>query len=324
MHILFEQTENLINESFDAKTTTNMGYTWIKHGQIQSTIWRGIESSTQFYDLASLTKVIGTVPTILIVLSKHHLSLDTKVCSILPEVKDDRITIRHLITHTSGVMAWIDNRDALNASELRQAIYRELSFGEDFNQKVVYNDYNYLLLGFIVERLQHVPVQTVIENEVLRPLGLYNSTFTPSALRSVPTEARNGVITRGTVHDPKAFSLGQHAASAGLFAPMNDVVKFADWMLSDGGNLLNSSQMKEFSRNQTDNPTLERSLGWAMSNNTERVVLRHSGFTGTFMLLDQQTKNGLIFLSSRVYPHPNQQFLDFRQKIYESFENEDR
>ncbi|ANZ70536.1 serine hydrolase [Pediococcus claussenii] len=322
--MLFEQTEALINEAYDAKTTTNMGYTWIKHGKVQSTRWRGIKSSTQFYDLASLTKVIGTVPAVLVVLSKHRLSLDSKVCSILPEVVDDRITIRHLITHTSGVTAWIDNRDALNASELRQAIYRELSFGEDFNQKVVYNDYNYLLLGFIVEKLQHVPVQTVIENEVLRPLGLHNATFSPSALQSVPTEDRNGITIRGMVHDTKAFSLGQHAASAGLFAPMNDVVKFANWMLSDGGKLLNDSQMKGFSRNQTDNPALERSLGWWISNNAERIVLRHSGFTGTFILLDQQTKNGLVFLSSRVYPHPNKQFLDFRQKIYESFENEDR
>lgn len=174
------------------------------------------------------------------------MELDGSVNTYLPEIKDSRITIRHLLTHTSGVTAWIDHRDDLSASQLREAIYAQVSFGTKFNQEIEYNDYNYLLLGFIAEKITHLPVQKAIQQLVLMPWQLTQSTFNPDPFQTVPTGIRDGVLLRGQVHDPKAASLGAHAASAGLFATKADVVKFTQKCLRPKTNCLGLTSSRIF------------------------------------------------------------------------------
>lgn len=330
---MFNETKRLIQEMMDNQIVPGVDYTLIEHDQENVSQTLGYSSirpqikplkKNQFFDLASLTKVIGTVPVILILCQREKLNLDDTVNRYLPEIKDSRVKIRHLITHTSGVKAWIDNRDDLNAAQLRDAIYREITFGADFNQKIEYNDYNYLLLGFIVEKILHVPIQTAIQETVLKPLGLRHMTFTPDPFRAVPTEIRNGLLLRGMVHDPKAASLGLHAGSAGLFGTKHDVVKFTLAMMADSNAIFSENLLKDFTVNQTDNQNLIRSFGWAFVDQKKNPgLLRHSGYTGTLILFNRITKNGLVLLSNRVHPVPNATFLDYRQKIYQTFLRED-
>ncbi|TLQ05334.1 beta-lactamase family protein [Pediococcus stilesii] len=330
---MFTETKKLIQEIVDNGLAPGIDYSLILHGREQLSQTKGFRmvyprqellKSNQFFDLASLTKVMGTVPIIMRLNRQGKLSLDDQVHSYLPKIKDQRVKIRHLLTHTSGATAWIDHRDQLNAEELREAIYQHLKFGEDFNQKIIYNDYNYILLGFIVEKILHVPVQVAIQRDVLDPLGLKNTTFKPDPLLTVPTEVRTNIVIKGTVHDPKAASLGPHAASAGLFGTKSDVVKFTLEMLGQSNVFFDKEMLNEFLLNQTENKKLIRSLGWAFVNRAEKPgLIRHSGFTGTFILMDLITKNGLVFLSNRVHPSPNLEFLRYRQKVYETFLNED-
>jgi CubicO group peptidase (beta-lactamase class C family) len=329
----FKKTKALIEKLVEVPIVPGVDYTIIQHGEMIENQTLGMRAWAPhscalkpgtYFDLASLTKVIGTVPLILKLEQIGQLQLDDPVSRYLPQITDQRVTLRHLITHTSGATAWIENRDALNASELREAIYQTLTFEADFNQKVVYNDYNYLLLGFIIERILHVPVQVAIQNEILEPLGLTQTTFNPNPQLTVPTERRQGIIMQGQVHDPKANSLGQHAGSAGLFATKADVVKFTMKMMANENELFNAEMMHRFQVNQTANPQLQRSLGWAfLKQNQQQVLLRHSGFTGTFILFDPLTQNGLVLLSNRVHPEPNLEFLDYRQRIYQTFAEED-
>jgi CubicO group peptidase (beta-lactamase class C family) len=329
----FTNTEKLIQTMLEHQIAPGADYSFIYHGKIVRDVTRGDSEVTpnrrrlklgEYFDVASLTKVMGTVPLMLLLQQEGRVDFDAPVHDYLPRVNDKRVTVRHLLTHTSGATAWIDHRDDLNASQLREAIYENLSFGPDFNQKVVYNDYNFLLLGFIIERILHVPVQVAIQKFVLTPMGLKASTFSPNPEDTVPTEIRNGTLTKGQVHDPKAASLGLHAGSAGLFATKHDVVEFTLKMLADENEILNAATLKQLEHNQSPNPALLRSWGWAfITKNEQQILLRHSGFTGTFILFDRLTQNGLVFLSNRVHPQPNLEFLDYRQKIYQTFAKED-
>lgn len=332
----FERTIQQINEIIEQQLAPGLDYFVMEHGQIIADDTVGYAQlkpskielkQNQLFDVASLTKIMGTVPVIMQLIEENKVALDDRVSEFLPQIKDDRVLIRHLITHTSGVEGWIENRDELNASELRAALYKSVSFGAGFNKQVVYNDYNFLLLGFIAERLLHQPIQSLILTRILNELGLPDATFEPSPLRTVATEVRNGITTRGLVHDPKAFSLKAHSGSAGLFASKADLLVFTQWMLglNTDKNPLTQQTMNLFDSNQTANPDLRRSMGWAIEQSGERnMVLRHSGFTGTFILLDQKTKNAVVVLTNRVHPIPNIDFLTLRQQIYETFAREDK
>ena len=330
----FEKTRALIAEMLERQVIPGVDYTLIRHGKIEYAVTQGTEAGIpdaprlvegRYFDLASLTKVMGTVPLILRLAAEKRLEIDESVSTYLPEITDPRVTIRHLLTHTSGVTAWIDHRDDLTASQLREAIYAQISFGPKFNQEIEYNDYNYLLLGFIAEKVTQLPVQKAIQQLVLAPWQLTQSTFAPDPLQTVPTGIRDGVLLRGQVHDPKAASLGAHAASAGLFATKADVVKFTQKMLAPQNELFGINQQQDFLNNQTANPALQRSWGWAfVCHNADQVVLRHSGFTGTFILWDRMTQNAWVLLSNRLFPEPNLEFLDYRQQIYQTFAAEDK
>ena len=331
---MYNETKKLISEMLDKNVIPGADYAFIKHGKIEQSATKGYSavwpkkqklSSNQFFDVASLTKVVGTVPMILLLKKQGKIYLDQKVCEILPDIKNSKVTIRNLITHTSGVGGWINNRDNLNAAQLRRAIYENISFGKGLNTVIQYNDYNYLLLGFIIEKITHLPVQEAIQLFIFNRLNYRGLTFKPDVNQCVPTEIREGVVLHGLVHDPKAHSLGIHAASAGLFANKITLIQFVLDMLKTKNKMFNENELEEFNQNQTHNDKLLRSFGWAFeAKNKNQVVLRHSGFTGTFILFDRITKNGLIFLSNRVHPKPNMEFLDYRQKIYSSFVKEDQ
>ncbi|GEL14735.1 serine hydrolase domain-containing protein [Pediococcus cellicola] len=274
------------------------------------------------YDVASLTKVVGTEILIGQLVEANQLSYDQPVVEILPQFFDSRVTIRHLLTHTSGITGYIPHRNELGTRELLRAIYT-LKIGPDFNQKVVYSDLNYIFLGLIVERLLHVPVQTAIKKKVLEPLNLRHSTFHPDPLSCVPTEwtLQTG-LTRGMVHDPKARILGAHCGSAGLFSTLNDLTQFVSWLLAPEKQpgVLKKQTVNALFANQTANSNLTRSFGWGLIKQSDHWILKHSGFTGTMLLVDAVQHRGLIFLSNRVHPTAkNQIYFKYRQAVIEAF-----
>lgn len=191
-------------------------------------------------------------------------------------------------------------------------------------KKVVYADIGLILLGQIIEAFYHRPVQAVITTEVLRPLGMKASNFTPEKKRCVPTEltATRGLI-QGEVHDPKAFILGEHCGSAGLFSNLTDLIKFAKWMLAPQTipGVLAPETVAMLYADHTPTHDLGRSLGWDLRyDRSNTPCLYHTGFTGTFMLLDQKGKNALIVLSNRVHPSAdNEAFLEWRDKIITTY-----
>ncbi|AVL00320.1 serine hydrolase domain-containing protein [Pediococcus inopinatus] len=332
--VTYKNTEKQIAKMVKERIVPGVSYAIIDHEQIIQHVLGQAELVPKqqklrvgmVYDIASLTKVVGTEIVIAQLVDEGLLSYDEPVCTYLPNFFDSRVTLRHLLTHTSGITGYIPHRNELSEAALLKALFT-LKIGSGFNREVVYSDLNYIFLGLIVEKICHRPIQNAITERILKPLGLSQTTFQPDPLDCVPTEwtAQMGLI-RGVVHDPKARILGAHCGSAGLFSTLTDLTKFVGWLLEPKRNpdVLNSQTIDQLFENQTANSQLVRSFGWGLiakeDESQKHWVLKHSGFTGTMLLVDRARKRGLVFLSNRVHPtSDNQIYFKYRQLVIEAF-----
>ncbi|AKP66368.1 serine hydrolase domain-containing protein [Companilactobacillus ginsenosidimutans] len=319
----FEETDAQIRNLVNKQVVPGVSYGFID-GQSIETNYIGDKSwqpqkeclqGDELYDLASLTKIMGTVPLILKLMDEQKLKLHDPVDKYLPEFKDHRVEIFHLLTHTSGIDGYIPNRDQLNSDELIKALLN-LPVTGAFDKKVKYTDTGMILLGLIIEKIYKQPVQKAIEQQILDPWELQDTTFDPVESRCTPTYKVNGQILTGIPNDPKARQLGQHCGSAGMFSNLADTMKFAKIMLT--------TKYQPLYKNYT-NLTPGRSLGWDIKPDETGHILFHTGYTGHFIALDSKSQTAMVVLTNRVHPKEhNQIFLERRETILNSFLEDDK
>ncbi|RRK10803.1 class A beta-lactamase-related serine hydrolase [Lactiplantibacillus garii] len=273
------------------------------------------------YDLASVTKVVGTTTVALQLMQSGKLDVSRPVHDYLPAFGPQEVTVLNLMTHTSGLSGYIPNRNALPAAQLLTAIQALPISYANLNHRVVYTDLGLILTGMIIEKLTGQAVQDAITTRVLRPLKLPDATFTPLADQTVPTvySSTQGLL-RGVVHDPKGQVLGRHCGSAGLFASVEDLTRFAKLMLGqlDVPTVLPQTTIERLYQDWTPNHQLRRSFGWNLWRPLEhqQPIIFHTGYTGTLFMLDRAHQTGLIFLSNRVHPTVrNGNFLPARRRL---------
>lgn len=235
------------------------------------------------YDLASVSKVVGVGTLVAFLLQSGDLDVDAPLRRYYPAFHDDRVTLRQLLTHTSGLDPFIPNRDRLNAQELKAAL-NSLMVLDD--KAFHYTDVNFLLLGFMLEELYGEALDRLFEDKIFKPWAMKNTSFGPVA-SAVPTVRG---VKAGVVHDPKARVLGHHAGSAGLFSRLEDLQIFLEHYLRD-------EFAEKLSQNFALEPGKTRSLAW----NLEGEWLDHTGYTGTFITYNRAEQKAAIFLSNRTY-----------------------
>lgn len=236
------------------------------------------------YDLASVSKVVGVATVLIQLLADGVLELDQPLKAYYSKVADETVTIRQLLTHTSGIDPYIPNRDQLTASELQEAI-NQISVTTD--QRFLYTDINFLLLGFMLEELTGQSLEAVFHDRVFAPLGMTETSFGPRLGAVLTVNGR----ADGLVHDPKARVLGVHAGSAGLFSTVADLERFCEHYLT-----------AEFGLDLLTNygsPDKPRSLGW----NLDGDWLDHTGYTGPFIMVNRRHQQAVIFLTNRTYAY---------------------
>lgn len=336
----YDQTIDFMNRLIDEEVMPGVSYAFIE----ATTIEKGLLGKKQvypntleleedtLYDMASLTKMIGTNSILLQLLENKQIEIDTPLNHYLPEWKDERVTIRHLLTHTSDINPYIPKRDQLNKRELRDAIL-SLKPGDRIGENVVYTDTGTILLGFMIEKLYRgKKIQEVMKDEVLTPLGMTDSCFLveePSKVAPTEVTTKRGVI-KGSVHDPKAYVLGSSCGSAGLFSTLDDSIRFAQMMLhkgmlENGKRLFREETILGLLSDYTPNQSGKRSLGWDLIENgpEQPLSLYHTGYTGTFMILDIINKSAFIFLSNRVHPVDNKDhYLIKRECLIDIYQKE--
>ena len=268
------------------------------------------------YDLASLTKVVGTSTAAMILYDEGRLELDAPVSRYLPSfsggTKDD-VTIRHLLTHTSGLPAGRDlRRLANNAWEARTVVISTpLACRPGACQ--VYSDLGADVLGFAVEAIAGQGLDAFLDERVFTPLGMSDTHFRPALTdrdRIAPTEVSSprGYPLQGEVHDENAWALGGVAGHAGLFSTAADLSLFAQMMLNrgtyNGVRIVSDSAVNRF----TQRASGKRALGWDTSDGEGTAGMHmgeraygHTGFTGTSLWIDPDRDLFVVLLTNRVH-----------------------
>ena len=234
------------------------------------------------YDLASVSKVVGVGTVLIFLLQAGKIELDATLKSYYPAVADETLTIRQLVTHTSGIDPYIPHRDELDEAGLREAINQiKVTDQKDFR----YTDINLILLGFMLEEIYGQSLDQIFRQEVFEPWQMNRTSFVPVD-GAVPTVKGQPA---GIVHDPKARVLGVHTGSAGLFSDLRDMQVFVQHYLED-----------DFAAKLTQNisPSKPRSIVW---NLEDEDWLDHTGYTGPYIMVNRKAQKAAIFLTNRTY-----------------------
>ena len=282
------------------------------------------------FDLASLTKVVATTTSAMLLIERGKLRLNDRVATFIPGFErygKGNITIRHLMTHVSGLRPDVDLGEAWTGSDTAIGLAVEEVPTSPPGQRFVYSDINFFLLGDIVRRVSGMPLDRFATQEIFDPLGMKDTMFLPPATlrpRIAPTEScmpfawpcQGGEtqMLRGVVHDPTARRMGGVAGHAGLFSTAADLSIFCRMLL--GGGVYHGTRVlapltveKMTSPALGDDPNI-RGLGWDIdssysSNRGELLPVGsfgHTGFTGTSLWIDPLTGMFVVFLSNRVHP----------------------
>ena len=275
-----------------------------------------VSPSETIYDLASLTKVVGTTTAVMILYDEGLIGLDDPVSKYLPEFSGglkSSVTVRLLLEHRSGLPAdrplW---RLASSPADARRIV---LSTALDYRPgaRYVYSDLGAMTLAFIVERVTGQPIDGFLHDRVFAPLGMTHTFYRPTDSvrdRVAPTEVTppRGYPIQGEVHDENAYALGGVAGHAGLFSTAQDLEIFAQMMLNggeyDGIRIVADSTVRIFTQRSAGS----RALGWAMADGQwgsgrflSDQAYGHVGYTGTSLWIDPSREMFVILLTNRVH-----------------------
>jgi uncharacterized protein YbbC (DUF1343 family)/CubicO group peptidase (beta-lactamase class C family) len=286
------------------------------------------------FDAASLTKVVVTTTAIMQLVESGRLRLSDPVYRYLPGFErygKREITVRHLLTHSSGLRPDVDLADPWTGSGHALSLAVEEVPVARLDERVIYSDINFFVLGRIVEVVTGQGLEAYARTQILAPLGMRDSSFTPPAAlvpRIAPTEAcpphepcvpgqRSPAppMLRGVVHDPTARRMGGVAGHAGLFTTADDLARFCRMLLGhgtlEGTRVLAPLTVARMIAPSTPagEPNV-RGLGWDLDSSfsTNRGELfplgsfGHTGFTGTSMWIDPATGTYVVMVSNRVHP----------------------
>ncbi len=280
------------------------------------------------WDLASLTKVIATTTAAAQLVERGKIALDAPVQRYLPAwvgPGKDSVTVRHLLTHTSGLPAFRNyDKQTTNRDSIAILIF-ETELERSAGERMVYSDIGAFVLGRVIERVSGLSLDQYVRVNLVRPLRLIDTRFNPPRSlrkRIAPTEidTLRGGLVRGAVHDERAYYLGGVAAHAGLFSSAADLSRFATMMLRggalDGARILTPATIAMFTA-YADSTFSNRALGWQKAERQEMPyrtssawagqfmsprAFGHTGFTGTSIAIDPDLDLYIILLSNRVNP----------------------
>jgi uncharacterized protein YbbC (DUF1343 family)/CubicO group peptidase (beta-lactamase class C family) len=282
------------------------------------------------FDLASLTKVIATTTAVMQLVEKGQIRFNEPVAKYIPEFAENgkaEITVRELLTHYSGLsedldlsQPWEGRETALRMVYAEKPIYAPGS-------RFLYSDVNFIVLGALVERVSATSLDEYCQKNVFAPLKMTHTRFLPPAAwlpKIAPTQFdEHDKMLRGVVHDPTARRMGGVAGHAGVFSTADDLVTFAQSLLS-GSSILSPLMVEKMTTPQQP-PTSQvlRGFGWDIdspfsSNRGDLLPVGsfgHTGFTGTSLWIDPTTRTFIIILTNAVHPRGKGSAVALRSKI---------
>jgi serine-type D-Ala-D-Ala carboxypeptidase len=301
----------------------------VEVGSPQQVLWRHAAGTLDYepgsaparddtiFDLASLTKVVVTATLMMQIVDARRLTLDDPVGRWIAEWRGtdrETVKIRSLLTHSSGLTAWLPfYRDYSGRSDFQHAICA-LPLEYEPDTQSIYSDLGFILLGFILEDAGGVTLESLWTSALVDITALPLQ-FNPAAsLRPqiAPTERDSwrGRLLVGEVHDENCWALGGAAGHAGLFGTAPALGEFARQMLATlgGRGSLASRDLASVFVTRSSIPG-SRALGWDTMLPTSSCGTKmspssfgHTGFTGTSLWIDPVREIYVVFLTNRVHP----------------------
>ncbi|MCU7496433.1 MAG: serine hydrolase [Ignavibacteria bacterium] len=290
------------------------------------------------FDLASVSKVIGTTTAAMLLYDEGKLILDKKVSDYLPDFANhgkENITIRNLLLHNAGFPAdkpfykMYKNHDQVAQDIMNTSL--EYPTGTKF----LYSDLSMITLQLVIEKIAGMPLDRFLKKRVFEPLGMSHTMYNPPKSlwnKCVPTEVDNYWrmdTVRGTVHDENAAAMGGVAGHAGLFSTAGDLSTFMQMMLNkgryDGKQLIKPSTVELFTSKVSEQSS--RGLGWDTKAPTGSSAgslfstesFGHTGFTGTSVWADKTRNLFVVLLTNRVFPtRKNNKIIKFRPLFHDA------
>lgn len=326
------------------------------HGELAYGSGRPV-TPTSLFDLASLSKVVGTTTAAMQLVGDGSLDLDAPVVSYLPwwsrgDERKDQVTVRHLLLHRTGLppfRRWFFDIEGLGA-------YKDAVADEPLDTEpggaTVYSDIGVMTLAWVIEEVAGQPLDELLQERLWNPAGMRETRYLPeSTLRpriaatELDTVWRNELVW-GRVHDENADAMGGVAGHAGLFSTAVDLSAFARMMLN-GGDLpacepgaeggepcparrgddrsIVPTEMVELFTTRYDSSS-SRALGWDTPSERSSggdyltaSAFGHTGYTGTSIWLDPELDLWVVLLTNRVHPtRENQKHVALRRALHDA------
>jgi uncharacterized protein YbbC (DUF1343 family)/CubicO group peptidase (beta-lactamase class C family) len=282
------------------------------------------------FDLASLTKVVATTPSVMRLVQYGQIRLDEPVAHYIPDFGmngKDAVTVRQLLTHYSGLRPDIDLNPPWDGRDTALRMAHEEKLQAPQGSLFIYSDTNFMVLGELVQRLSGMPLDKYAEVHIFQPLGMKHTRFLPppqwkSKIAETYAPDRKQIL-RGIVHDPRAERMGGVAGHAGVFSTAGDLALYAQALISRKGILDGDIIEKMTTPQQPPNATEVRGLGWdidsSFSSNRGALLpvgsFGHTGFTGTSMWVDPFTDTYVILLTNSVMPRQGAPLISLRSRV---------
>ena len=310
------------------------------------------------FDLASLTKPIATTTAVLLLAAEGGVDIDDPVAKHLPQFAErdkEGVTLRHLLTHSSGLKPWRAFHEVLLEKERKTgATWLGTPEARDFilervirsglvhepGKAAVYGDLDFIVLGALVEQVSHQPLDVFCRERIFEPVGMRETFFAPlagadgmtdtlrprvAATENCPWRER---ILWGEVHDPNAWCMGGVAGHAGLFSSAGDVMRFARTLLDvwhGRSEVLPRELLRAFTRRQDLPPDSDWALGWdtptlGASSSGQHFGPRsigHLGFTGTSLWIDLESEAVVVMLTNRIHQVVKRSRFKLRAQVHD-------
>ena len=280
--------------------------------------WEPMRTDTIF-DLASVSKLFTSIAVVQLI-EEGHVSLESPVAAYLPEFAahgKEAVTVRQLLTHTSGYASWLPLWSAWPDQASRIEAVLEHPLADPAGSTYRYSDLNLITLGVLVERLRGEPLDAVVRRHITTPLGMDDTGYNPTdRSRTAATEYQaappRGMV-RGEVHDENAWSLGGVAGHAGVFSTADDLAILSQAILNGGTyrghRILEHSSVEQlitdFNRafpGDSHGLGFELDQRWYMDALSGPCSAGHTGYTGTSIVIDFASHSFAILLTNRVHP----------------------
>ncbi len=269
------------------------------------------------FDLASLTKPLSTAPAILMLVNDGLLKTDQHISDIfdnfhLPHLRE--ITISHLLTHTSGLPSW---KNLYSSNTGQDSVITDLLLTSPEHKPGTHYCYSclgYLLLGLIVKEVSGLSLDDFTKQRIFLPLNMHNTCFNPAPnlIERIFTTGfcsyRNKYL-KGKVHDINAFAMNGVAGNAGLFSSISDIAKYCDEIVNiNSSSVFQGKIFKLMTSNVLTSKFPSQTFGWfghnndmlPLVNNKCESIIGHTGFTGTSIVLNLESRSYSVLLTNRV------------------------